>query len=67
MVDLSRTILDIAGANPDYTDDGRKINLHQHGEKNLEHQIARHAISEYWVLGADEGVFGGHTRLNNSK
>ncbi|EAL21603.1 hypothetical protein CNBC6400 [Cryptococcus deneoformans B-3501A] len=36
MIDLSLTILDNAGANPDYTDDGRKTNLHQHGEKNLE-------------------------------
>lgn len=67
MVDLARTVLDIAGANPDYTDDGRKINLHQHGEENFEQQIARHAISEYWVLGVDEGVYGGQVRVNNSE
>ncbi|OXB34748.1 hypothetical protein LQV05_003143 [Cryptococcus neoformans] len=66
MVDLSRTILDIAGAYPDYTDDGRRINLHQRGQENLEHQIARHAISEYWVMGVDEGVFGGQPRMNNT-
>lgn len=49
MIDLSLTILDNAGANPDYTDDGRKTNLHQHGEKNLECQIARHTIRKYYV------------------
>ncbi|WVQ74652.1 hypothetical protein IAR50_004254 [Cryptococcus sp. DSM 104548] len=65
-VDLARTILDIAGATPDYEDDGRRINLHQKGEERAEHQVARHAISEYWVLGVDEGVFGSHFRNNNT-
>ncbi|WVQ83413.1 hypothetical protein IAT38_005554 [Cryptococcus sp. DSM 104549] len=64
MVDLSRTILDIAGATTDYNDDGVKINLHQ--EEKEEHQLARHAISEYWVLAVDEGVFGGTLRDNNT-
>ncbi|TYJ53503.1 hypothetical protein B9479_005889 [Cryptococcus floricola] len=65
-VDLARTILDIAGAKTDYEDDGRKINLHQKGEEKVEQRVARHAISEYWVLAVDEGVFGGHLRDNNT-
>lgn len=66
MVDLSRTILDIAGARPDYDDDGVHINLHQQYAADPSHQLARHSISEYWVLAVDEGVYGGHLRTNNT-
>ena len=65
IVDLSRTILDIAGAKTDYDDDGTTINLHQ--EKKEEHVLARHSLSEYWVLGAEEGVYSAGVRQNNSE
>ena len=65
MVDLSRTILDIAGAKTGYNDDGVEINLHQ--KKDAIHQLARHSLSEYWVLGVDEGVYGGTVKENNSE
>lgn len=64
IVDLSRTILDLAGAATDYTNDGVKINLHQ--ERDPAHQYARHSISEYWVLAIDEGVYGGTIHVNNT-
>lgn len=66
MVDLSRTILDIAGAETDYLNDGVKINLHQEGQEDPAHQLARHSISEYWVLGVDEGIYGGNFYLNST-
>jgi arylsulfatase A-like enzyme len=68
MVDLSRTILDIAAAHSSYENDGVRINLHQ-GEADLsgEHKKARHSISEYWVLGAEEGIYAGGLRVNNSE
>lgn len=65
IVDLSRTILDIAGAKTGYQDDGVKINLHQGA--NERHSLARHSISEYWVLGVDEGIYTGGLRTNNSE
>ncbi|KAK4688406.1 hypothetical protein P7C73_g1707, partial [Tremellales sp. Uapishka_1] len=61
IVDLSRTILDIAGARTGYVDDGSRINLHQ--ESLVEHQLARHSISEYWVYGVEEGVYGAYRTL----
>ncbi|WVQ83467.1 hypothetical protein IAT38_005608 [Cryptococcus sp. DSM 104549] len=70
IVDLSRTILDIAGARTDYGNDGVRINLHQHKgeekEERVEHKLARHAIAEYWVLGGAEGVYGGEAHINNT-
>lgn len=70
MVDLSKTIMQLAGARADYIDDGRVIDLHSQrvttgdaAESEAGHEAldgeARHAISEYWVLGAEEGVFAG--------
>jgi N-acetylglucosamine-6-sulfatase len=70
MVDLSKTIMQLAGARADYVDDGRVIDLHSQrvttgdgeesgGEHEALDEKARHAISEYWVLGAEEGVFAG--------
>lgn len=47
-----------------YHDDGVKINLHQDASQ---HKLARHSVSEYWVLGGDEGVYGGFGRTNNSE
>lgn len=64
MVDLSRTILELAGARAVYHDDGVKIDLHQ---GDAVHGLARHSISEYWVLGAEEGVYSGGVRQNNSE
>lgn len=76
MVDLSKTILQLTGARADYVDDGRVIDLHRQ-QASVEREVrptnegdglnehARHAISEYWVLGAEEGVFAG-TSLNSS-
>jgi arylsulfatase A-like enzyme len=70
MVDLSRTILDVAEAATDYHSDGVKINLHQDSHADAvgvaSHQLARHSISEYWVLGVEEGIYGGTLRANNS-
>ena len=66
MVDLSRTILEVAGAQTSYNDDGVRINLHQDGQHDAAHQLARHSISEYWVLGVEEGVWGGGLRENNT-
>jgi hypothetical protein len=66
MVDLSRTILDIAGARTGYNDDGVTINLHQTERHDDAHRLARHSISEYWVLGVEEGVWGGVMRQNNT-
>jgi len=65
IVDLSRTILELAGAKTSYEDDGTRINLHQEAP-TPEHKLARHSISEYWVLGVEEGVWGGTFRENNS-
>ncbi|KLT43955.1 putative arylsulfatase precursor [Cutaneotrichosporon oleaginosum] len=59
MVDLSRTFLDLAGAKPDYEDDGTKINLHL-GEGNKAdrtYEKHRHSLSEYWLRGIEEGKF----------
>lgn len=67
IVDLSRTILDVAGAKTPYVNDGVRINLHQEDKKEETHQLARHSISEYWVLGVEEGVWGGKLRENNSE
>lgn len=76
MVDLARTILDVAGAGTDYENDGVRIDLHQGDATGFDFQStvasahdsrdARHAISEYWVLAADEGKYGGHLRVNNT-
>ncbi|KAJ9127743.1 hypothetical protein QFC24_000026 [Naganishia onofrii] len=77
MVDLSKTIMQLAGARADYVDDGRVIDLHSQrvttgdgeesgGEHEALDEKARHAISEYWVLGAEEGVFAGPLRVNNT-
>jgi hypothetical protein len=63
IVDLSRTILDIAGAKADYDDDGVRIDLHQ---GDLKEGDARHALTEYWVLGVEEGIYSGPWRTNNS-
>lgn len=51
-------------------DDGREIDLHREGSAMQPSQVsdldarddggnARHAISEFWVLGVEEGVFAG--------
>ncbi|KAJ9125075.1 hypothetical protein QFC22_000028 [Naganishia vaughanmartiniae] len=86
MVDLSKTIMQLTGARADYVDDGRAIDLHQRrkdkevvpasgSEAETLGEHARHAISEYWVLGAEEGVFAdaialerylGPLRINNT-
>lgn len=67
IVDLSRTILEVAGAKTPYVNDGVRINLHQDDVKEEAHQLARQSISEYWVLGVEEGVWGGRLRENNSE
>lgn len=68
IVDLSRTILDIAGGSVSHRDDGVKINLHQSQETVEEaHKLARHSLSEYWVLGAEEGIYANGVRFNNSE
>lgn len=70
MVDLSRTFLDLAGAKPDYEDDGTKINLHQKADKKEQANYAkhRHTLSEFWVKGIEEGKYVVDSyRLNNSK
>jgi hypothetical protein len=51
MVDLSATILDIAGATTDYVHDGHPIPITEKASKDVSHKISRHAIQEYWVLG----------------
>ncbi len=65
IVDLSRTILDIAGAKADYDDDGVRIDLHQGDLESR--RDARHALTEYWVLGVEEGIYSGPWRTNNSE
>jgi arylsulfatase A-like enzyme len=70
MVDLSRTFLDLAGAKPDYEDDGTKINLHQkEGKKEQKnYEKHRHSLSEYWLRGIEEGKFvEASYRENNSE
>lgn len=70
IVDLSRTILDIAGAKADYEDDGVRIDLHQPKIDDLMEARdgeARHSLTEYWVLGGGEGIYGGPLRTNNSE
>lgn len=64
MVDLSRTIMDLAGAKTDYENDGVMMNLHtEEGEDNKD---ARHSISEYWVQAVEEGIYAGAWRNNNT-
>ena len=65
MVDLAKTIMGIAGARADYTDDGRQIVLPRKasaddaGLRALGSYKANHAISEFWVLGVEEGKYAG--------
>lgn len=68
IVDLSRTILDIAGAKPDYLDDGVVINLHNDDDdsKQAQHALARHSLSEFWVYGIEEGIYAGVFRENST-
>lgn len=69
MVDLSRTFLDLAGAKPDYEDDGTMINLHIDEGKKADTNYAkhRHSLSEYWLRGIEEGKFAENSyRENNS-
>lgn len=73
IVDLSKTIMKLAGAEADYVDDGREIDLHRDRnplaqpatvdilEAHGNGKNARHAISEFWVLGVEEGVFAGES------
>lgn len=65
MVDLSRTILDLAGATPDYEDDGVGINLHN-GDAEPAHSLARQSLSEYWVTAVEEGKYGTSLRENST-
>lgn len=66
IVDLSKTILDIAGGKPTYEDDGTAIDLHQAREVEqdllVKGGVSRHSISEYWVLGVEEGIYAGGSR-----
>ncbi|KLT43770.1 putative arylsulfatase precursor [Cutaneotrichosporon oleaginosum] len=79
IVDLARTIMDIAGAQADYVDDGARMDIHGHHEardakdasddnaSDARHaRHARHALAEYWVLGVEEGIYGGPWRTNNT-
>ncbi|GMK57933.1 hypothetical protein CspeluHIS016_0407670 [Cutaneotrichosporon spelunceum] len=70
MVDLSRTFLDLAGAKPDYEDDGTKINLHLGNERSTgarSYMKHRHSLTEFWVRGIEEGRFVESSyRLNNT-
>lgn len=73
--------MEIAGAAADYEDDGREIDLHQKRSRKLlqssawdsssdardNGKNARHAISEFWVLGVEEGVFAGQSKLSCSQ
>lgn len=84
IVDLSRTILELAGAKTDHENDGVKINLHDGAEEEAAlaqlpadvppnatvpdsaHGDARHSITEYWVLGGDEGIYATGPHVNNT-
>lgn len=65
MVDLAKTIMGIAGARADYIDDGREITLPREassiaaGLSAYDVHKANHAISEFWVLGVEEGIYAG--------
>ncbi|KAL1405899.1 hypothetical protein Q8F55_007579 [Vanrija albida] len=86
IVDLSRTILELAGAKTDHENDGIKINLHDGAEAEAAelaaatlppavqnatvpgsaHGDARHSITEYWVLGGEEGIYATGPKVNNT-
>lgn len=59
MVDLSATILDIAGAAADFEIDGQVIAPARPQSEALAPHVSKHSISEYWVLGVEEGAYGG--------
>ena len=67
MVDLAKTIMGIAGARADYIDDGREIALPRKassddvGLQAMDTHKADHAISEFWVLGVEEGKYAGES------
>ncbi|TXT08809.1 hypothetical protein VHUM_02937 [Vanrija humicola] len=68
IVDLSRTILELAGAKTDHENDGVKINLHDANATvpDSAHGDARHSITEYWVLGGEEGIYATGPKVNNT-
>lgn len=64
MVDLAKTIMGLAGATADYVDDGREIVLPRVKAEGVDGVVnpAREtdwAISEFWVLGVEEGTYAG--------
>lgn len=69
MVDLSRTILDIAGAAADYVDDGVRIDLHDGAEFDKSApspELARQSLSEFWVYAVEEGKYAPAWRDNST-
>lgn len=56
IVDLSATILELAGANTDYEHDGRPIPITEDKSLDIQHKTSRHAITEYWVLGVSQST-----------
>lgn len=70
IVDLSKTILHLAGAHVEgYEDDGQVIDFHDGKTLVREKsrvETARHSLSEYWVLGVEEGIYAGAYRPNNT-
>ncbi|KAM0747253.1 arylsulfatase precursor [Meredithblackwellia eburnea MCA 4105] len=66
MVDLSATILDIAGADTDYVHDGLPIPITEDSRSEVIHKPSRHAIQEYWVLGVQEGFYSGGQFVNTT-
>ncbi|KAM0786789.1 hypothetical protein ACM66B_002223 [Microbotryomycetes sp. NB124-2] len=74
IVDLGATILELAGASSDYTNDGevmpitksQRLSIAEAEEQGESATPARkqHHLSEYWVEGAEEGRFtSGQTRV----
>ncbi|KAM0753492.1 putative arylsulfatase precursor [Meredithblackwellia eburnea MCA 4105] len=66
IVDLSATILDIAGAQTDYESDGKPIPITEESSKDVTHRTSRHSIQEYWVLGVTEGFWAQGVYENNT-
>lgn len=78
MTDLGATILSLAGATANYTIDGRPISLSTTcpagnttdmitvSNVNGTAEETRHTISEYWAVGAFEGIWASEYRLCGS-